>query len=115
MAEAIDGQLTASIIGTDDDPVVVPLRDALALKAGRVLWNGWPTGVSVTYRPAAWRPVPGDHGSDHDLGRYRRHHPLPPAGRLPGPAEPAPPALRDDTDVARAWSMESGVTCARRG
>ena len=73
VAETIDGQLTASIIGTDDDPVVAPLRDALALKAGRVLWNGWPTGVSVTYAQQHGGPYPATTAPTHDVGRHRRH------------------------------------------
>ena len=47
-AASFDGQLTATIHGTDGDRVVPPLLAELTERAGRVLWNGWPTGVAVT-------------------------------------------------------------------
>ena len=102
VAEAIDGQLTASIIGTDDDPVVAPLRDALALKAGRVLWNSWPTGVSVTYAqqhggpyPATTAPTTTSVGTDA-IARFLR-----PVAYQGFPPHLLPAALRDDTDLPR--------------
>ena len=33
----------------EDDPHAPALLDLLAGKAGRIVWNGWPTGVSVTW------------------------------------------------------------------
>ena len=47
IAQSLHGQLTATIQGTEtDDP-----KELLAIlkeKAGRVIWNGFPTGVAVT-------------------------------------------------------------------
>ncbi|HLS24595.1 MAG TPA: aldehyde dehydrogenase (NADP(+)) [Beutenbergiaceae bacterium] len=51
------GQLTAGIFGQDDCPV----QDLLAVLtqiAGRVIWNQWPTGVSVTYAQHHGGPYP---------------------------------------------------------
>ncbi|HEY5179555.1 MAG TPA: aldehyde dehydrogenase family protein [Dermatophilaceae bacterium] len=48
LAEAVDGQLTVGLQAEDDDEVD-DLVDVLTGQAGRVLWNEWPTGVSVTY------------------------------------------------------------------
>ena len=100
VAEAIDGQLTASILGTDDDPVVAPLRDALALKAGRVLWNGWPTGVSVTYAqqhggpyPARQRPTTTSVGTEA-IARFLR-----PVAYQGFPQHLLPVEVRDDTTL----------------
>lgn len=102
VAEAIDGQLTAGIIGTDGDQVVAPLRDALALRAGRVLWNGWPTGVSVTYAqqhggpyPATTAPTTTSVGTDA-ITRFLR-----PVAFQGFPQQLLPDALRDDTDLPR--------------
>jgi NADP-dependent aldehyde dehydrogenase len=102
VAEAIDGQLTASIIGTDDDPVVAPLRDTLARKAGRVLWNGWPTGVSVTYAqqhggpyPATTAPTTTSVGTGA-IARFLR-----PVAYQGFPQQLLPAALRDDSDLPR--------------
>ncbi len=100
VAEAIDGQLTASILGTDDDPVVAPLRDALALKAGRVLWNGWPTGVSVTYAqqhggpyPATTAPTTTSVGTEA-IARFLR-----PVAYQGFPQHLLPVEVRDDTTL----------------
>lgn len=102
VAGAIEGQLTASIIGTDDDPIVVPLRDLLSRKAGRVLWNGWPTGVSVTYAqqhggpyPATTAPTTTSVGTGA-IARFLR-----PVAYQGFPQHLLPAALRDDTDLPR--------------
>ena len=58
VAQAIDGQLTASIQGEPDDRIVPSLTEVLARKAGRLLWNQWPTGVSVTYAQQHGGPYP---------------------------------------------------------
>jgi NADP-dependent aldehyde dehydrogenase len=47
IASALHGQLTATIHGTDTDRVS-DLLSVLKEKAGRVIWNGFPTGVAVT-------------------------------------------------------------------
>ena len=47
IALSLQGQLTATIQGTDaDEPA--ELISILKEKAGRVIWNGFPTGVAVT-------------------------------------------------------------------
>jgi NADP-dependent aldehyde dehydrogenase len=58
VARAIDGQLTATIAGEPDDEVVPELVRLLAGKAGRLLWNQWPTGVSVSYAQQHGGPYP---------------------------------------------------------
>lgn len=58
IAEGLEGQLTATVQGVDDDPGAAALIDVLAGKAGRVLFNGWPTGVSVTYAQQHGGPYP---------------------------------------------------------
>ncbi|MEN9687957.1 MAG: hypothetical protein RL381_969 [Actinomycetota bacterium] len=47
IASNLGGQLTATIHGTESDDIVELLK-ILAEKAGRVIWNGFPTGVAVT-------------------------------------------------------------------
>jgi NADP-dependent aldehyde dehydrogenase len=48
--EAMPGQLTATIQGhsSGDDPVAVSVADVLTDTAGRIVWNDWPTGVTVS-------------------------------------------------------------------
>lgn len=62
VAESFEGQLTATIHGEDDDDVT-GLREILARKAGRLLWNQWPTGVSVTYAQQHGGPYPATTAS----------------------------------------------------
>jgi NADP-dependent aldehyde dehydrogenase len=57
VARVIEGQLTATIQGEDNDDVAELVR-LLAKKAGRVIWNSWPTGVSVTYAQQHGGPYP---------------------------------------------------------
>src|SRR5690606_4779304 len=48
--EHLEGQLTATLHLTDADlPLASRLLPTLERKAGRVLANGWPTGVEVTH------------------------------------------------------------------
>ncbi len=49
IAQRLPGQLTATVHGADDDPAAPELVAALAAHAGRIIWNGWPTGVSVSW------------------------------------------------------------------
>ena len=45
---AFGGTLTATVQGADDDGDAATLLDMLSDHAGRVIWNQWPTGVTVT-------------------------------------------------------------------
>lgn len=56
-ANTFEGQLTATIHG-EESCQVAELVEVLAQKAGRVLWNQWPTGVSVTYAQQHGGPYP---------------------------------------------------------
>ena len=47
-AGRLEGQLTATVIATEDDAEAGALLAVLAARAGRVVWNGVPTGVAVT-------------------------------------------------------------------
>jgi NADP-dependent aldehyde dehydrogenase len=58
VARVVDGQLTATIHGEDDDEIAPALIRLLSRKAGRLLWNQWPTGVSVTYAQHHGGPYP---------------------------------------------------------
>lgn len=58
VAEVLEGQLTATVVGSEDDTIATELVPVLATKAGRVLWNQWPTGVSVTWAQQHGGPYP---------------------------------------------------------
>jgi NADP-dependent aldehyde dehydrogenase len=48
LAAAIGGSLTATVHGEPGDPQAAPLIEILAGVSGRVIWNGYPTGVAVS-------------------------------------------------------------------
>jgi NADP-dependent aldehyde dehydrogenase len=58
VAGQLPGQLTVTVIGEEDDAVAPALIDLAAEHAGRVLWNQWPTGVSVTHAQQHGGPYP---------------------------------------------------------
>jgi len=78
-ARAIGGNLTATIHSEPDEaeqvrPLLIDLRD----RAGRVIWNGWPTGVAVSWAmhhggpyPATTAPLHTSVGA-HAIDRFLR-------------------------------------------
>lgn len=59
VAEKLSGQLTATVHGTDDDFIECrELLDILEQKAGRVIINGFPTGVEVCAAMVHGGPFP---------------------------------------------------------
>jgi NADP-dependent aldehyde dehydrogenase len=57
-ARTLEGQLTATVQGEPDDPIAPALLELLSERAGRVLWGGWPTGVTVSYAQQHGGPYP---------------------------------------------------------
>jgi 2,5-dioxopentanoate dehydrogenase len=58
-AQAMEGQLTATILGKPEElPEQKPLLVALEQRAGRVLFNGFPTGVEVSHAMVHGGPYP---------------------------------------------------------
>lgn len=55
--ELLEGQLTATIHAEPEEDVT-ELVDALASLAGRVIWDSWPTGVTVSYAQHHGGPYP---------------------------------------------------------
>ena len=47
LAQNLEGQLTATIHSDGDDELTAKLTNILELKAGRIIYNGFPTGVDV--------------------------------------------------------------------
>ncbi|GAB3913090.1 aldehyde dehydrogenase [Microlunatus endophyticus] len=62
LAEALEGQLTATLQADPGDDVD-DLVEVLTRKAGRLLWNGWPTGVTVSYAQQHGGPYPASTAS----------------------------------------------------
>lgn len=63
-AEALDGHLTATVIGLPEDLVEYrDLIEVLERKAGRVIFNGFPTGVEVSHSMVHGGPYPSTSDS----------------------------------------------------
>lgn len=59
IAEAVEGQLTASIFGTEADFASAGVMlEILERKAGRLIFNGFPTGVEVCHSMVHGGPYP---------------------------------------------------------
>ncbi|HEY4569484.1 MAG TPA: aldehyde dehydrogenase (NADP(+)), partial [Kribbella sp.] len=64
--EAFEGNLTATLHAEDSDTELArELLPLLTDRAGRVLWNGWPTGVAVSWAQHHGGPFPATVGSIH--------------------------------------------------
>ena len=58
IARSLGGHLTATVHGTEDDlREYADLIAILETKVGRLLFNGFPTGVEVYSRDGSWRTV----------------------------------------------------------
>ncbi len=89
--EALEGQLTATLhIEESDIPLAKKLLPILERRAGRILANGWPTGVEVTHAMVHGGPFPAtSDGRSTSVGTLG-DRPLPAAGLLSGsPRGPA--------------------------
>ncbi|MFE4468643.1 aldehyde dehydrogenase (NADP(+)) [Leifsonia sp. NPDC056824] len=113
VARAFPGQLTATIQGAEGDSAggeaVGPLLELLAARAGRVLWNGWPTGVSVTYAQQHGGPYPATtapHFTSVGTASIARF--LRPVAYQDTPDALLPPALQD-ADPWRVPRLVDGV------
>lgn len=71
VAQHLEGSLTATLLAGKDECVAqVQLVDALAAKAGRLVLNGYPTGVEVSHAIVHAGPYPatGDGGRSTSVG-----------------------------------------------
>jgi 2,5-dioxopentanoate dehydrogenase len=107
-ARALNGHLTATILGTDDDlHENLELISVLETKVGRVIFNGFPTGVEVTHAMVHGGPFPAtSDGRSTSVGsqailRFGR-----PVCYQNLPQEALPAELKDDNPqkILRLWN-----------
>ncbi|MDQ8703885.1 aldehyde dehydrogenase (NADP(+)) [Streptomyces sp. LHD-70] len=96
-AEELEGQLTATLHAEDDEaPRLTELSDVLADRVGRLVWNGWPTGVAVTSAMHHGGPYPATTAPQHtSVGATAIRRFLRPVSHQSAPQRLLPPALRD--------------------
>jgi NADP-dependent aldehyde dehydrogenase len=112
--QAFGGNLTATMHGEPEDAElagqVLPL---LSDRAGRVIWNGWPTGVAVTWAMQHGGPFPATVGSIHtSVGvtaarRFQR-----PVSYQDTPDTLLPPTLQNANPLALARRLNGTLTTA---
>jgi len=65
LASVFPGSLVACLHADDDEELALALLPILAARTGRVVWNGWPTGVAVTKAQQHGGPFPAATTSMH--------------------------------------------------
>lgn len=99
VARILEGQLTAAIHGEEDDDVRELIR-LLAKRAGRLLWNQWPTGVAVSYAQQHGGPYPATSApGSTSVGTAAINRFLRPVAYQGFPQDLLPEALRDDNPL----------------
>ena len=94
LAELLEGQLTTTLQAEEDDDVA-GLAARLADISGRVLWNGWPTGVTVSYAQNHGGPYPAATSATTSVGTAAIRRFLRPVAYQAFPAARLPEPLRD--------------------
>jgi NADP-dependent aldehyde dehydrogenase len=96
-ARVFEGQLTATIHSPGQEPVTSALLDVLTERVGRVVWNGWPTGVSVTYAQHHGGPYPATTSvQTTSVGTAASDRFLRPVTYQDAPNDVLPPPLQED-------------------
>jgi acyl-CoA reductase-like NAD-dependent aldehyde dehydrogenase len=95
----IDGQLSGTLhaeSGEDVNDIVAALAD----RAGRVVFDGFPTGVAVTYGMHHGGPFPATTSAPHtSVGMTAVHRFTRPIAFQDAPAAALPPELREDNPL----------------
>lgn len=97
LASGLDGQLTATLHGTADDLAAAgDLLEILARKAGRLIVNGFPTGVEVCHAMQHGGPAPATSDARFtSVGSAALERFIRPVCYQDVPDALLPPALRD--------------------
>ncbi|GAA0964372.1 aldehyde dehydrogenase (NADP(+)) [Acrocarpospora macrocephala] len=97
--ERLPGSLTATVHATDPAEAE-QIADVLTRLAGRVIWNGWPTGVAVCWAMHHGGPWPASTSAAHtSVGATAISRWLAPVAYQNWPDTLLPPELRDDNPL----------------
>jgi NADP-dependent aldehyde dehydrogenase len=116
VVEEFHGSLTTSIHSTEEENAgqagLVPL---LVRRSGRVVWNGWPTGVAVTWAMNHGGPYPATTLDYTSVGATAINRWLRPVSFQSAPAELLPAALRDENPLGLMRRVNGTLTDAPIG
>lgn len=104
LASLLGGQLT-STVQAEPDEQLTDLVNVLRDKSGRVLWNGWPTGVTVSYAQFHGGPYPATTSATTSVGTAAIGRFLRPVAYQTFPDAQLPPALQE----ANPWGITRRV------
>jgi len=104
LAGLLEGQLTTTLQAEEDDDVT-DLAARLTDISGRVLWNGWPTGVTVSYAQHHGGPYPATTSATTSVGTAAIRRFLRPVAYQSFPASRLPKPLQD----ANPWCVPQRV------
>lgn len=109
VARHLEGQLTATLhLESDDLPLARRLLPVLERKVGRILANGFPTGVEVSYAMVHGGPYPATSDSRAtSVGAMAIERFLRPVCYQELPAALLPQALSDDNPL-NLWRLRDG-------
>ncbi|MFJ3407844.1 aldehyde dehydrogenase family protein [Promicromonospora sp. NPDC090134] len=100
VVEQVEGSLTASVLtGGAADLDLPAARAALAARAGRVLYDGYPTGVAVAWAQHHGGPWPSTNSLHTSVGATAIRRFLRPLAWQQAPQHALPPELRDGAPV----------------
>ncbi|WP_137990130.1 aldehyde dehydrogenase (NADP(+)) [Streptomyces vilmorinianum] len=95
----LPGNLTATLQMAEEDPDAAGLLAELTPLAGRVLVNGWPTGVAVAGAQHHGGPYPATTSTSTSVGATAIERWLRPVTYQSTPQHLLPPELRDDNPL----------------
>ena len=101
VAERLDGQLTSTIHAAEGDhSLAEALLGVLPTHAGRLIWNGFPTGVAVSPAMQHGGPYPASTDArSTSVGTAAIDRFLRPVAYQGLPDDLLPPELRDDNPL----------------
>lgn len=112
-AEAFGGNLTAGVHGEPaENDLTGPLLERLRDRAGRLLWNSWPTGVTVTYAMQHGGPYPATTTLHTSVGTTASRRFLRPVAYQDVPQWLLPEALRNENILGIPRRVDGVVTTA---
>ena len=111
VAESVEGQLTATIhADPSEHNDVRRLLPVLERKVGRILYNGWPTGVEVNHSMVHGGPFPATSDSrTTSVGTLAIHRFLRPVAYQNLPDDLRPAAIADDNPWNEVRSIDGRI------
>jgi len=115
VARGLHGNLTATLHAEESDQEGVgDLARELREKVGRLIWNGYPTGVAVTHAMIHGGPYPATTVPLHtSVGTAAIKRFLRPVAFQSYPAALLPPELRDDNPLGIMRFVNGSWTTGR--